>query len=103
MSELTGFTHANCTIAFDAIVQIITETLLGGRGIYLFKLGWIEPYKRPPRKMYRIDDKMGILLDENGEKISYIFPETNWIRFRMTEGFKFAFNPGVYKDWRTKK
>ena len=69
MSELTGFTHANCTIAFDAIVQIITETLLGGRGIYLFKLGWIEPYKRPPRKMYRIDDKMGVLLDENGEKI----------------------------------
>ena len=44
-----------------------------------------------------------VLLDENGEKISYIFPETNWIRFRMTEGFKFAFNPGVYKDWRTKK
>jgi len=97
MSSLTGFTQENCTTAYDAIVQIITETILGGRGIYLFKLGWIEPIKRAAKRTYGFKDA------DSAERVAYDIPETNAIRFRMSEGFKFAFNPGVYKDWRAKK
>lgn len=95
MSHITGFTQGNCTIALDAVVELMKEIMLEGRGIYFFKFGWLEPFKKPPRQMYRLNDK-GIERDENGNRVGYIFPETTWLKFRMTEGFKSLINPGVY-------
>ncbi len=95
MSYDTGFTQANCRIAYDSFVNIMKETLLEGRGLYFIKLGWLEPYIKPPRKMFRLDGN-GVMLDENGNKVEYIFPETRWVKFRITQKFKRDMNPGIY-------
>ena len=98
LSEKTGFTHANSKIFFDALIEVMIEIMLEDRCVYFAKFGWFEPYQKPPRLMYRLDNDTGIRLDENGEKVTYMMPETTWIRFKMTEKFKHLINPGVYKD-----
>ena len=98
LSKKTGFTQYNCSKLYDAVVEVFAETILGGRAIPMVKFGRIEPFERPERKMYRLDNGTGIKLDENGEKVTYTVPPTRWVKFHMANSFKYQMNPGIYDD-----
>lgn len=98
VSKRTHFTQANCTKAYDAIMEVIADTIADGRGVSIKSFGRLEPFTKKPRKMYYLDDKTGIKLDENGEKVSYMFPETRWVKFNMYFKMKCRMNPGIYSE-----
>lgn len=64
------------------------------------KLGRLEPHTKKERKLYHLtpDVEGGIKLDENGERMSYIFPPVNIIKFHTANIMKQRMNPGIYSD-----
>lgn len=96
ISKKTGFTQKNCSKALDAVIEVFAETILDGRAVPMLKFGRIEPYWKPERTLYKLDNETGIKLDENGEKVTYTFPKTRWVKFHMANFFKCKMNPGVY-------
>lgn len=98
LSRKTGFTQYNCSKLYDAVIEVFTETILSGRAIPMIKFGRIEPFTRPERFMYYLDNDTGIKLDENGEKMSYIIPPTHCVKFHTANNLRMKLNPGIYNE-----
>lgn len=98
MSEKTGFTLKNCSIAYEALVEIFGDIIEEGRAVVFRKFGRIEPYVKPPRKMYKLVSGEGIAHDDAGRLVSYTFPAVNCVKFHMSQKYKFRINPGIYAN-----
>lgn len=98
MSQKTGFTLRNCNIAYNALVEIFADTIEEGRAIVFQKFGRIEPYVKPPRKLYKLVQNKGLEKDAAGRPVSYIFPAVNMVKFHMSNFFKWRLNPGIYSN-----
>lgn len=96
LSEATGFTLKNCKIAYDALVEIMSDTIEEGRAIVFMNFGRIEPFVKHQRKMYKLVKGEGVELDENGQPVTYIVPETNNVKFHMANSYKYRLNPGIF-------
>lgn len=96
VSKITGFTLKNCKTAYDAFVEVFADTIEEGRSVVFRKFGRIEPYKKPPRKYYKLDANEGFVKDDAGKPVTFIFPEVNSVKFHMSSHFKYKINPGIY-------
>ncbi|MDO4673246.1 MAG: HU family DNA-binding protein [Porphyromonadaceae bacterium] len=81
VKDTLAITKESATLAVDAVIEVIVDSLKNGNQVYLREIGTIEPYTRPERQ--------GIN-PATGEKIT--IKESTGIRFKASKSLKESIN-----------